>query len=90
MIQIDMEMPERCRDCRFFVDCDMCEGKTSRCTALDDYFDEEFGGSIIPEIRPKWCPLIPVGGKLNAFEEEMIKKASDYWREEMRKKGFKI
>lgn len=60
MVQIDMEIPKDCHSCRFFVDCDRCEGKTSICTAKDDYFNEVYGRSIIPKERPDDCPLVEV------------------------------
>lgn len=60
MVQIDMGMPKDCRSCRFFVDCDQCEGKISICTAKDDCFNEEYGNSIIPKERPDDCPLVEV------------------------------
>lgn len=74
MIQIDMEMPDKCKSCRFFVDCEQCEGKTSRCTAKDDYFDTEYGDSIIPKERPDDCPLISVKEIPESERDGFIKK----------------
>ena len=57
MIQIDMEIPKSCCECRFFVDYEQCEGKPSWCTAKNEPF-EYYGGSFcIPKERPEWCPL---------------------------------
>lgn len=46
MIQIDMQMPDCCSECRF---------KTGRgfCKAMPD----NFCGYIIDYERPEWCPL---------------------------------
>ena len=49
MIQIDMKMPESCKECRFFDKEDLCY--------IDDTYaisDEQI------KTKPKWCPLIDV------------------------------
>lgn len=59
MIQIDMEMPESCLDCRFCTNYRQMD--CARCHAVGDY-----GGREIPECstselyagRQDWCPLV--------------------------------
>lgn len=58
MIQIDMEMPRSCGDCRFCTNYRQMD--CARCHAVGDY-----GGREIPECstselyagRQEWCPL---------------------------------
>lgn len=59
MIQIDMEMPRSCGDCRFCTNYRQMD--CARCHAVGDY-----GGREIPECstselyagRQDWCPLV--------------------------------
>ncbi len=52
-IQIDMEMPECCRECRFRT----CFWYEYLCGAK--LFREKDGGVLIKNLdeRPSWCPL---------------------------------
>ena len=46
MIQIEMEMPEGCNECRFETDCGFCKAMPAN-----------FCGNTIDGKRPEWCPL---------------------------------
>ena len=47
MIQIDMEMPEKCSECRFQSEYYQCCAKES-----------EFCGYTVDDGKPDWCPLV--------------------------------
>ena len=46
MIQIDMQMPENCSECRFATERGFCKAKP-----------EDFCGYTDDTKRPDWCPL---------------------------------
>jgi hypothetical protein len=60
MVQIDMEMPKVCGECRFRAD--------GWCYAIEA--DDKQPSKIDPSIRMWWCPLQDVNGHENIFESQ--------------------
>lgn len=71
MIQIDMDMPDNCQECRFLFDT-LYDGKTHYyCHAMElPLFEEEVTG------RPEACPLEEVSS--NVLNEEESQRLLDY------------
>jgi len=46
MIQIDMQMPENCSECRFETECGYCKAMPDNFCGYTDEVE-----------RPNWCPL---------------------------------
>lgn len=60
MVQIDMDMPESCKKCRFnafegFEEQDA----SSYCFAANKHLDEDENEDLEYD-RKNWCPLLPV------------------------------
>ena len=79
MIQIDMEMPAKCSECRMQTDYDYCSA-----------MPKNFCGNTEDNGKPEWCPLkeAPVNGgwvsvkerlPVDEFECLVVNKSGSYW-----------
>lgn len=61
MIKIEMEMPDKCSECRFQTEYEFCSATP-----------ENFCGATYDEGKPDWCPLKSDGGWISVKEVASI------------------
>ena len=60
MILINEPMPTGCAECFFSTGCNACEGFIDTCTLTGKQFKVKDYGTVYPDPRPDWCPLMEI------------------------------